>query len=167
MNFNPSTKKIWLSETINSELSIKICKEVELAILDKSINLIEILISSNGGNGTWKLIASFIESSPKPIHTIAIGQCASAAMYILQSGHKRYGTKFASFLTHTSTFSLQGKVDHIDKIFANEAKSKEFRDSYLFHKTELTNKTMAELTSGENFFGAKEALEYGFIDEII
>ncbi|MBC7405980.1 MAG: ATP-dependent Clp protease proteolytic subunit [Candidatus Parcubacteria bacterium] len=167
MNFNPSTKKIWLIETITGPFAIKICKEIELAILDESVKLIEILIDCNGGNGTWRLIGSFIESSPKPIHTVVIGQCASAAVYVLQSGHKRYATKFTTFLTHSSGFGLQGKTDHIDKIIAKEARDKLFRDGYLFHKTKLSDETMTELTSGENPFGPKEALEYGFIDGII
>ena len=152
---------------MDREFSIKICKEIEQANHDDNIKLIELLIDSGGGDESWKLITSFVKNSPKPIHTIVIGRCYSSATLILQSGHKRFASENANFLIHAGGFGTQGSLDYFNNIVQNEKNEQIIRNKYRFHRTSLSGEFQKSLTTGENYFGAKEALEYGLIDEII
>lgn len=141
----------------------------ELLYLDNlSHEYIYIYINSPGGAitsgmGIYDTI-NFIESK---VITIAVGMCASMAAFLLSSGDKRYALPNSEIMIHQPLGGAQGQATDIKIAAERIIKLKEKLNQILAKNTNQSIEKIYKDTERDNFLSAKEAKDYGLIDDII
>ena len=161
--------------SINSDVADAIEHIIRIYnIMDKNIpneerKPIKLFINSLGGDSVASYeIIDAIRLSKTPVYTINISWAASAALEVFMVGHKRYCYPSATFMFHEGSV----KTDWMD--------AGKFRDYNNFHEnllekskqlyfkyTKMTPEMYKEKRNDDWFFFADEAVEYGFVDEIL
>lgn len=143
----------------------------ELLYLD-SINHKEIslYINSPGGSVTAGMAIydtmNFIKSD---VCTICIGCAASMGAFLLSSGKKgkRYSLPNSEIMIHQPLGGASGQATEIKIAAEHILKIKDKLNNILALNTNQDIKTIENDTERDNYMSAKEALDYGIIDEII
>jgi ATP-dependent Clp protease protease subunit len=131
---------------------------------------IEIIINSRGGSIYDGLgLISVIEKSKTAIHTYVYGLAASMGLLVAVSGHKRFSGRLSTFMYHSVSSTMGGKLDHLKNRLDEIQRLQNIYDQYLLTKTKFG---IDQLKSSQEqqrdwFMGPEEALELGVIDEII
>ena len=134
---------------------------------DKDIAL---YINSPGGHVTAGLaIYDTIQFIKPDVSTICIGQAASMGAVLLAGGAKgkRFALPDSRIMIHQPLGGFQGQATDID-IHAREILL--IREKLNLILAKHSGQTMEKIrldTERDNFMGAKEAREYGLIDEIL
>ena len=141
----------------------------ELLYLDNiSHENIYLYINSPGGAITSGMgiydTMRFIESK---VITIGVGMCASMAAFLLSSGDERYVLPNAEVMIHQPLGGAQGQATDIKIAAERIIKLKEKLNRILSNNTHQPIEKIYEDTERDNFLNAKEAKEYGLIDDII
>lgn len=158
-----------IEETVYPNIIIPILEYNEDEKNMKYHEPIKLYISSTGGivSDAFALI-DIINSSKIPIITYALGEVASAAIYVLMAGHKRFAYPNTIFLIHSPSWALtedkfgvlRGHIKAMDKI--EEQILKLFID-----KSNIDEAAYKNIGTQELWINAREALEYGIIDQIL
>ncbi len=131
---------------------------------------IYLYINSPGGLVTAGLAIYDTMQYIKPnVCTICIGQAASMAAVLLAAGTKgkRYALPHSRIMIHQPMGGFQGQAKEIE-IHAKEIlRLKEALEEILSKHTGQPIEKIRQDTDRDYFMSAKEALEYGIIDEII
>jgi len=131
---------------------------------------IEFYINSPGGLVTAGLAIYDTMQIVKPdIATICVGQAASMAAVLLAGGTKgkRYALPNARMMIHQGSAGFQGTPADID-IHAREIlRYRALLNEILAKHTGQPAQRIENDTDRDFFMSAKEALEYGLIDEIL
>lgn len=130
---------------------------------------IRLYINSPGGDVTEGFaLISAMELSKTPIYTINMGQWSSMAFLIGIAGHKRLSLPKASFLMHDGSIFLYGTANKVkDRVeFENRVEDEVVKPFVLEH-SKMSEDEYDRLDRKEFYMLAKDALEYGFIDEVI
>ena len=160
---------IFLNGPINDEVSSNIC--AQLIFLDsESSDDISLYINSPGGS-VYSTIAiydtmNFIKCDVK---TFGFGLAASCGSWLLCAGAK--GKRFAlpnlRYMLHEPSGGFKGRSLH----FEDHAKEIMFIRNLLINiykdSSKASEKQITKWLDRETFLSAKEALEYGFVDEIV
>ena len=160
---------IILSGEIDDNLSNSIVGQ--LLYLD-SLNHdnISIYINSRGGSITAGMAIydtmNFIKSK---VSTICIGLAASMAAFILSSGEKglRYALPNSEVMIHQPLGGVQGQATEIKIAAERILKLKDKINKILSKNTGKELSKIEQDTERHYFLSAKEAKEYGIIDNII
>ena len=158
---------IFLTGEIDDKISNIIISE--LLYLDNiSHENIYLYINSPGGAITSGMgiydTMRFIESK---VITIGVGMCASMAAFLLSSGDERYVLPNAEVMIHQPLGGAQGQATDIKIAAERIIKLKEKLNRILSNNTHQPIEKIYEDTERDNFLNAKEAKEYGLIDDII
>lgn len=158
---------IFLTGEIDDTISNIIISE--LLYLDNiSHENIYLYINSPGGAITSGMgiydTMRFIESK---VITIGVGMCASMAAILLSSGDERYVLPNAEVMIHQPLGGAQGQATDIKIAAERIIKLKEKLNRILSNNTHQPIEKIYEDTERDNFLNAKEAKEYGLIDDII
>lgn len=158
---------IFLTGEIDDTISNIIISE--LLYLDNiSHENIYLYINSPGGAITSGMgiydTMRFIESK---VITIGVGMCASMAAFLLSSGDERYVLPNAEIMIHQPLGGAQGQATDIKIAAERIIKLKEKLNRILSNNTHQPIEKIYEDTERDNFLNAKEAKEYGLIDDII
>lgn len=158
---------IFLTGEIDDTISNIIISE--LLYLDNiSHENIYLYINSPGGAITSGMAIydtmRFIESK---VITIGVGMCASMAAFLLSSGDERYVLPNAEVMIHQPLGGAQGQATDIKIAAERIIKLKEKLNRILSNNTHQPIEKIYEDTERDNFLNAKEAKEYGLIDDII
>lgn len=158
---------IFLTGEIDDTISNIIISE--LLYLDNiSHENIYLYINSPGGAITSGMgiydTMRFIESK---VITIGVGMCASMAAFLLSSGNERYVLPNAEVMIHQPLGGAQGQATDIKIAAERIIKLKEKLNRILSNNTHQPIEKIYEDTERDNFLNAKEAKEYGLIDDII
>lgn len=158
---------IFLTGEIDDTISNIIISE--LLYLDNiSHENIYLYINSPGGAITSGMgiydTMRFIESK---VITIGVGMCASMAAFLLSSGDERYVLPNAEVMIHQPLGGAQGQATDIKIAAERIIKLKEKLNRILSNNTHQQIEKIYEDTERDNFLNAKEAKEYGLIDDII
>lgn len=158
---------IFLTGEIDDTISNIIISE--LLYLDNiSHENIYLYINSPGGVITSGMgiydTMRFIESK---VITIGVGMCASMAAFLLSSGDERYVLPNAEVMIHQPLGGAQGQATDIKIAAERIIKLKEKLNRILSNNTHQPIEKIYEDTERDNFLNAKEAKEYGLIDDII
>ncbi len=162
------TKRIvFLTGEINDQLATNIIGEL-LYLDSKSNDDINLYINSPGGSVTAGLaIYDTINFVKSDVNTIGIGLCASMGAFLLSSGNKRYALPNCEIMIHEPLGGAQGQASDIKIVSDQILKIKQRINKILAKNTKNTINKIEKDTLKDNYMTAKEALDYGLIDEII
>lgn len=160
---------IFLSGEINDSVSNIIVSE--LLYLD-SLNNDDIFLYINSPGGSVSAgmaiydTMNYIKSDVK---TIAIGLAASMGAFILANGTKgkRCSLKNSEIMIHQPLGGTSGQATDIKIAAEHILKTKDKINKILAEVTGNSLKKIEKDTDRDNFMDAKEALDYGLIDQII
>jgi ATP-dependent Clp protease protease subunit len=114
-------------------------------------------------------LIGIIEQSKTPIHTICTGKGMSMGLWLTLSGHKRFATKYATFLYHELSAGCYDKLEGIKEDVAEFERVQKISDDYVVSKTKILRSKLEDVRSKKSdwFISAQEALELGIVDELI
>lgn len=134
----------------------------------KMSNPIHIYISTSGGDVVEAFrIINAIERLDTPVFTYADGMVASAGIWILISGAKRYSFAHNSMMLHNVLVEISGDYKNVLAKISHTDKLQEYLYDMLLNRTKLNREKIDHIFKYDYFFDAREALELGIIDEII
>ena len=160
---------IFLSGEIN-EVSANIIISELLYLDSKSNEDIYLYINSPGGQVTSGLAIydtmNYIKSDVK---TICVGLAASMAAFLLSSGSrgKRCALANAEVMIHQPLGGMQGQASDMKIACEHILKIREKLNKILAKNTKQKLEQIIIDTDRDNYMSAKEAKNYGLIDEII
>ena len=131
---------------------------------------ISLYINSPGGSITSGMAIydtmNFIKSE---VSTICIGMAASMGAFLLSSGKKgkRYCLPNSEVMIHQPLGGASGQATEIKIAAEHILKIKDKLNKILASNTNKDIKTIELDTERDNYLSAREALEYGLIDQIL
>ena len=158
-----------ISESVNSYNSVR------SKINDAKGEEINLVISSGGGSVTEGMgIADLIANYPNETTATGIGLVASIATVVLLSADKVKMTENAFLMIHRPWSYTMGNADELEAtaelLDKMEAKLLDIYTASVYKRKgkqkDLENK-ITEMMAAETWMTAQEALEFGFIDEIV
>lgn len=160
---------VFISGEIDDNLANRVI--AELLYLDSTGNEdINIYINSPGGSVSAGMAIydtmNFVKSD---VSTTCLGIAASMAAFLLSSGKKgkRYILPNADVMIHQPLGGAQGQATDI-KIASDRIIDLRKRLNRILSKnTSQSLKKIEKDTERDNYFSAKESLEYGLVDKII
>ena len=135
---------------------------------------LEFFISSNGGSvadmfAVYDLMR--VVKKNRDIRTYAFGKVSSAAVVLLAAGTegKRFISKNTRLMIHHCSGAEQGTVPNLKTVYKEAAHVEEMMVQALADNSKLTVGEIYNIFSRntDEYFSAEEALEMGFVDEII
>ena len=130
---------------------------------------IRLYINSPGGDlveGT--ALISVIELSKTPVYTINVGQWCSMAFLIGIAGKKRFSLPNATFLMHDGTSGAFGSTSKVqDQMEFERRFEKEVVKAHVLKHSSMKSVDYDALARVELYMLPEDALERGFIDEIV
>lgn len=124
-------------------------------------------INSYGGDVAAAMAAvDCIKTSKIPIYTVIEGSAASAATFMALAGKKRFITENSVLLIHQLSSGMWGKMSELEDEQKNNKFFMEKIYSIYEKYTTLRKKKLKEILKHDLWWGANEALDYGFVDEI-
>lgn len=158
-----------ISESVNSYNSVR------TKINDAKGEELNLVISSGGGSVTEGMgIADLIANYPNETTATGIGLVASIATVVLLSADKVKMTENAFLMIHRPWSYTMGNADELEAtaelLDKMEAKLLDIYTASVYKRKgkqkDLDNK-ITEMMAAETWMTAQEALEFGFIDEIV
>lgn len=129
---------------------------------------IELHINSPGGDFQACLfIYGVIRRCVRPIHTYIDGLAGSAATILALTGQKRFMSKHSNILIHQIRSGFYGKWNDLKDEKQNVECLMDSMASIYLERTKMTKKSLNNIIHRELYLKAEEALDYGFIHEII
>ena len=130
---------------------------------------IRLYIDSPGGDAIGGFaIISAIKVSKTPVYTINIGQWSSMAFLIGICGHRRFSLPNMTFLMHDGDLLAAGSTNKAqDKMKFNERYENEVIKAHVLKHGKISSIEYDALSRVEYYMLPEDALERGFIDEIV
>ena len=167
---NLQDRIIFLGEDVNettASLIVALLLFLESEDPNKDIHL---YINSPGGVVTCGMAIYDTMNYIKPdVSTICIGMAASMGAFLLAGGAKgkRYALPNAEIMIHQPSGGAKGQATEIEIAAESILKTKRKMNQILADNTGKTYEQVAADTERDHYLDAKEALEYGIVDQII
>ena len=129
-----------------------------------------IYINSPGGSVTAGLaIFDTMNLVKQDVSTICVGQAASMGAFLLAGGTKgkRYSLPNARIMIHQPMGGSRGQARDIEIQAQEILRIKEILDTILAENTGQSLEKIKLDSDRDYFMGAKEAVDYGLVDEVI
>ncbi|MBQ3474175.1 ATP-dependent Clp protease proteolytic subunit [Candidatus Saccharibacteria bacterium] len=130
---------------------------------------IKLFINSPGGNlNEGFALIDAIKLSKTPVYTINIGQWSSMSFLIGITGHKRFSFPHSTFLLHDGFSGALGSSNKVqDRVKFEERFENEVVKPHVLAYSNMKDVEYDALARVEYYLLPEDALERGFIDEII
>ena len=130
---------------------------------------IRLYINSPGGELTEGFaLLEAIKLSKTPVYTINVGQWSSMAFLIGIAGHKRFSLPHMTFLLHEGSKFAGGSTNKVqDRIKFEERFDSEVIKTHVLKHSNMKSSDYDMLARVELYMLPEDALERGFIDEIV
>lgn len=170
------SRRILLNQDIDASVIEYVCMAIRhFNDEDKDIPVeqrkpIELYISSSGGSAYDGFAAvNEIITSKTPVHAVCSGYVMSMGLAIFVAAHKRFGFPYTNFMYHEVAGGASGKNSEIERSAIEGKRIQKMYDGVIVGQTKLDQKKLDSVRkkSLDWFFGSDEALEMGFIHEII
>lgn len=161
---------IMLSGEVNDAVSSSIVAQLLFLEAEDPQKDIYFYINSPGGVVTSGMAIYDTMNYIRPdVCTICIGQAASMGAFLLSSGAKgkRYALPHARIMIHQPLGGAQGQATDIEIQAKEILRMKAELNEILAKNSGQTVKKLEKDTDRDNFMSAKEAVEYGIIDEVL
>jgi ATP-dependent Clp protease protease subunit len=161
---------VMLSGEVNDQVASTIVAQFLFLEAEDPQKDIYFYINSPGGVVTAGMAIYDTMNYIRPnVATICIGQAASMGAFLLSCGAKgkRYALPHARIMIHQPLGGAQGQATDIAIQAEEILRMKKELNSILAKNTGQTIKKIEKDTDRDNFMSAKEAQEYGMIDEVL
>ncbi len=161
---------VMLSGEVNDAVASTIVAQLLFLEAEDPSKDIYFYINSPGGVVTSGMAIYDTMNYIKPdVATICIGQAASMGAFLLSSGAKgkRYALEHARIMIHQPLGGAQGQATDIAIQAKEILRMKQELNEILAKNTGQDIKKIEQDTDRDNFMSAKEAVEYGMIDEVL
>jgi ATP-dependent Clp protease protease subunit len=161
---------IMLSGEVNDAVASSIVAQMLFLEAEDPEKDIYFYINSPGGVVTAGMAIYDTMNYIRPhITTICIGQAASMGAFLLSSGEKgkRYALPHARIMIHQPLGGAQGQATDIAIQAEEILRMKAELNAILSKNSGQSIKRVEKDTDRDNFMSAKEAQEYGMIDEVL
>jgi ATP-dependent Clp protease protease subunit len=161
---------IFVGAPIDDHIANLITAQLLFLEAEDSEKEISLYINSPGGALTSGLAIYDAMQFVKPdIATYCVGQAASMAAVLLAAGTKgkRYALPHARVLIHQPIAGVEGQITDIDIHTREFLRARTRINEILAKHTGKDIETIRKDTERDYFMDAKEAREYGIIDEVI
>jgi ATP-dependent protease ClpP protease subunit len=173
--FDSEKREIYLLDEIDSKKQVLICGAIEtLNHLNAALPIVLVIDSFGGQRDTLSAFVSTIIQSSAPIYAVVTGKAFSLAFDILQFCKKRQAAQNAEFMFHAPAYDVPPGSDYLLTFLdVNVAGRLEFDELHRFvleiiaHRGQVSIESVRSWSKEEKIFTAAEALELGFIDEVI
>lgn len=161
---------VFLGGPINDDVANLIIAQLlflEAEDPDKDIHL---YINSPGGVVTAGMAIYDTMQYIKPdVSTICVGSAASMGAVLLTSGAKgkRYALPHARVMIHQPLGGVQGQATEIEIHACEILRMREELNGILAERSGQSIEKISQDTERDNFMSAKEAADYGLIDEVL
>jgi ATP-dependent Clp endopeptidase proteolytic subunit ClpP len=174
-----SNNRIYFYSEIDRERILQLNKTIreqnnniitQCQIMDRPIETEKIFlhISSFGGSifAGYAGMDEILKSKVK-IVTIIDGCCASAATFLSVVGHKRYINEHGYVLIHQLSSIFWGKYAEFQDEMKNMDRFMKMTKDIYAKYTKVPMSMIDEILQHDIWFDAKQAVEYGIVDEIL
>jgi ATP-dependent Clp protease protease subunit len=161
---------IMLSGEVNDAVASSIVAQLLFLEAEDPQKDIYFYINSPGGVVTSGMAIYDTMNYIRPdVTTICIGQAASMGAFLLSSGAKgkRYALEHARIMIHQPLGGAQGQATDIAIQAKEILRMKQELNEILAKNTGQSIEVIEKDTDRDNFMSAKEAVEYGMIDEVL
>jgi len=161
---------VMLSGEVNDQVASSIVAQFLFLEAEDPEKDIFFYINSPGGVVTAGMAIFDTMNYIRPdVATICIGQAASMGAFLLSSGEKgkRYALPHARIMIHQPLGGAQGQASDIAIQAEEILRMKKELNAILAKNTGQSIKTLEKDTDRDNFLSAKQALDYGLIDEVL
>ena len=161
---------VMLSGEVNDQVASTIVAQFLFLEAEDPEKDIYFYINSPGGVVTAGMAIFDTMNYIRPhVATICIGQAASMGAFLLCAGEKgkRYSLPHARIMIHQPLGGAQGQASDIQIQAEEILRMKAELNGIIAKNTGQTIKKVEKDTDRDNFMSAKEALEYGMIDEVL
>jgi ATP-dependent Clp protease, protease subunit len=161
---------IFLGQQVDDDIANRICAELVLLAAEDGKRDISLYINSPGGSvSAGMAIYDVMQYVPNDIATYAMGMAASMGQFLLCAGTrgKRYALPHAQILMHQPSGGIGGTATDI-RIQAEQMLyiKRTLAERIAFH----TGQTVEQIETDsdrDRWFTADEAMDYGFVDEVV
>lgn len=161
---------IMLTGEITDDTATVICSQLLFLANENATKDISLYINSPGGSVTAGMAIYDTMNFVKPdVSTVCMGMAASMGAFRLSSGQKgkRFCLPNAEVMIHQPLGGTQGQASDMEIAVNHILRTKEKLNSILSSNTGQTIDTIKRETDRDNWFSAKEALDFGLVDKII
>lgn len=161
---------IMLSGEVNDHVASSIVAQMLFLEAEDPEKDIYFYINSPGGVVTAGMAIFDTMNYIRPdITTICVGQAASMGAFLLSCGAKgkRYALPHARIMIHQPLGGAQGQATDIAIQAKEILRMKVELNAIIAENTGQSVETVERDTDRDNFMSAKEALDYGMIDEVL
>lgn len=162
-------RRVFLFGRLENEVALPVIKRL-LRLNDKDPKTpIDLIINSAGGNGyNADAIIATIHSLTAPVNTICFGHALSGACEILASGTgMRKAYEFATLMFHQTLWEADGDITNLEIQARQGLKFRDAQIDLLARCSGQDKKVIRQDIERDHYMTAKEALDYGIIDEIV
>jgi len=162
-------RNIYLFGRLENDIALPVVKR--LLKFDQSApgEPIKLYINSAGGNGyNADAIIAIMHSMQSPVNTICLGHALSGACEILTAGTgTRSAYEFATLMFHQTLWEADGDITNLEIQAAQGQRFREAQIELLHRCTGQDKQRLRKDIERDHYLSAKEARDYGIIDEII
>ncbi len=161
---------VFLGEEVNETTASLVVAQLLFLESEDPGKDIHLYINSPGGMVTAGMaIYDTMQYIKCDVSTICIGMAASMGAFLLAGGTKgkRYALPNAEVMIHQPLGGAKGQATEIEIAAQNIIKTKKKMNTMLSEFTGQSYEKVCADTERDHWLDAKEALEYGIIDEII
>ena len=163
-----------ICETLLKEIITYNTVEFDVDVTGKKIkkphiDVINMIINSSGGDMDAAIgLITIMEASIIPIRTIAVGDCSSAALFILMAGDQKVVAPLTSILSHQFSTVAEGTFNNIRSTLKEFTTYNE-KMTLLYQKYTGLSRDVIEkelMTSDDVFLTPEQALQYNICNII-
>ena len=161
---------IFLGTDVNDDIANRLCAQILLLSAEDPTRDISLDINSPGGSVTAGLaIYDTMTYVPCDIATYGMGLAASMGQFLLTAGTKgkRYALPHARILMHQPSAGVGGTAADIAIQAEQFARTKRDLAELNAQHTGQPLERIQKDSDRDRWFDAQEALEYGFVDQVI
>ena len=161
---------IFLGTDVNDDIANRLCAQILLLSAEDPTRDISLYINSPGGSVTAGMaIYDTMTYVPCDIATYGMGLAASMGQFLLTAGTKgkRYALPHARILMHQPSAGVGGTAADIAIQAEQFARTKRDLAELNAQHTGQSLERIQKDSDRDRWFDAQEALEYGFVDQVI
>lgn len=164
-NVDIDNRTVFLFDDITDQSALNIIRN--LMYLDRTEGDIRIIINSEGGSvpAGFAIVDCILKLKNNTTGHVS-GTAASMAVDILQACTIRSMSKFSSIMIHSGSVSVDAEVTAAKNQADSMFRDLEMSIDFWMKKVKITKKKLKEMLTTDTFLYAKDALKFGFVDEV-